>query len=132
MISGSGSPCSSVPTTTTKARNCRNSRSGVSAGQQEHGGQRHDAADAGAETTVALRQLQRALAEARGPEPVEQLVTEHPGEPRDDQRRQDREQIPIVGQSPGPGCTAPSRMPARFSPMNRKTAFSSRNWTVAS
>ena len=39
-------------------------------------------------------------------------------------------QIQTVSQTPGPVRRAPSRMPFRFSPMKRKTAFSSRNWIV--
>ena len=39
-------------------------------------------------------------------------------------------QMTTVCQKPGPVLRAPWRIPFRFRPMNRNTAFSSRNWIV--
>ena len=39
-------------------------------------------------------------------------------------------QMTTVCQNPGPVLRAPARIPLRFRPMNRNTAFSRRNWIV--
>ena len=99
--------------------------------QQEDRREGDDAANPRGGDGDAVAPRPAPLAHAPRPVPVQQPSCRAP---RRSATRRARAACPAqmntVCQTPGPVRSAPARMPFRFSPMKRKTAFSSRNWIV--